>query len=161
MADRQLAIRSEREGGQAVLAATVANIDGAQADQLVTPAGFGDSYIIRAGIYVTNIATLMTNPQQNGPSGWLLEVGGNFADFLFSELWVTGYAGLTLSAVWQPLIAPLWCDSEKVQVEYAEVDTNAAPTADVTYLLLVQRRRNMPSEFAGAAAERLPVVFTS
>lgn len=142
MADQLLAIRSEREGGQVVLAATVLNVDGAQADTLVLPSGFGDCYIQRAAVNITPIATMMASPELNGPGMWLV-ASGAFSDFLSAQRWSVGYAGNTLSAVWEPFVAALWRDGEKMQVEYAEVDTNATPTADATYMVLVQRRRNL------------------
>lgn len=160
MALQTLALRSDREAVQAVLAVTVSNINASQADTFQPPAGFGDSYILRAGVYIGGITTLNPSLLANwGPSGWLVTPGGTFVDFLFSENFVIGFGALTVSAVWEPERPALWLGSEYVQVEYPAIDTAGSPTADATYMFLVERRRNIPESSARGRVPRIR--FTS
>ena len=151
-----LTIRSERELGAAVLFGNELNVDGAFSGACALPAGFGDCYVVRAAVFVSEIATMMTNPEIFGPE-WVQVSTGVVQDLIGSARWVRSGAAI-LTATYQPLIAPLWREGEVIHAEGAETDTNAVPTADYQYYFLVQRRRNMPLTHATGG---LPVVFTS
>lgn len=160
MASAQVAtIRSEREGGQAVLNALEENVDAGVSMTVALPAGFGDCYIIRAGVRVLSIATIMVNPEFFGPLFRLVGTGGSAtADLLDTGRWTRSFT-LQLAYTWQPFIAPLWRDGELFQIISDEVDVDVAPTADVDIYLLVQRRQNMPG--MGPAPVEVPVILTS
>lgn len=154
MAAVTLAIRSEREFGDAVLVGTDANVDGAVQTVLSLPDGFGDCYIRRVLVNARQIATMMATPELFGP-GMALVSGGLGRDFLTSLRWNRSYT-LELAAAFEPLLAIQWQASETLNVDADEVDTNVAPTVDIVVYVLVRRIRQEKPDWG------LPVMaFTS
>lgn len=142
MGDVVLTIQSEREGGQATLTGVSSNLDGSQSIQWDLPVGFGDCYVIRPTVYVSQIATAMATPGLFGVMFWQTTAAGAIADIWGQQRWIV--VGGSLVAAYQPLLAVLWRESESVSTDFDEVDINATPTADVRLSVLVHRRQNMP-----------------
>lgn len=117
-------------------------MDGPQTFEISLPVGFGDCYIQRVYTQISSIATMMTAPEIFGPHIRLEGVGGDTQDFLAAGLWSRIYL-LQLGYAFQPLLAALWREDERLVVAFDEVDTNAVPTADLAVFIYVQRRRNL------------------
>lgn len=135
-----LAIRSEREQDIVTLRGVESNVDGPLATLATLPAGFGDCYLLSASVDCASIATLMTDPEQNGPMTYF-GISNAVQDILDSSRWTRKDAALQVT---YELEEPrLWREGEVFGVEAAEVDTNAVPTVDVIVLVRVRRRRNI------------------
>lgn len=137
-----LAVRSDRELDIVTLRGVESNVDGPLATLASLPAGFGDCYLLSASVDCASIATLMTDPEQNGPMTYL-GISNQVQDILDSSRWTRKDAALQVT--YELEVPRLWKDGEVFGVEAAEVDTNAVPTVDVIVLVRVLRRRNVGS----------------
>lgn len=149
MADTTLAILSERELSMVTLRTPTSfgqNIDGDQRNNMALPTGFGDLYLHRVSVYVTGIATMVASPEILGLMFWLSTADGNESDVMGFSRWQVIRAGELGS--WFDLIEEpaLWRESERLSVDFGEVDTNAAPTADLRVYAYVTRRRNIGAQ---------------
>lgn len=132
----------DRAFEEACLRWAVANIDGVQSIYLSLPAGFGDCALLECSAQVSTIATMMTNPTLSGPAFGLFDSEGTAipVDVQFSEKWILVLAdGLHARAA--PDQVQFWQENEMLRILFAEVDTNATPTGDLTVLAKVRRLR--------------------
>lgn len=143
MTDIATSVRSERELDEATLVGTSANLDGQQTLDLLLPAGFGDCYVLRATCQISSIATLATIAEM-GVSFVQYTSSGSTAALPGTAEWVQHQdAGVTAS--WEFFRPVLWREGEKFGFQFAEIDTNATPTADAFLMVHVLRRRNIGS----------------
>lgn len=134
-------IRSEREEAEATLVGTAANLDGEQTLDMLLPVGFGDCYLFRATAQISSIATMAVIADM-GVSFVNYTAGGSTAALPGTAEWVQHQtAGVTASIEFMRPV--LWRDGEKFGFQFAEIDTNATPTADAFLLVHVVRRRNL------------------
>lgn len=131
-------VRAYRQNGVVILAAADTNMDGNQGITLQLPSELDVVYVLEVLVRAASIATMMTSPEINGPQVVILAAGGSpNLDFVGNSRWVTTNA-LTLGAQILPDAAALWSKGEALNVQFAEVDTNATPTVDGEVLIRCQ-----------------------
>lgn len=142
-----MAVGEDRARGVTVLIGTVANVDGNQFLEAALPVGFGDVQILDIVVRADRLATLMVNAQQCGPAV-VVTRGGVVVDSMGEKLWVRYAEGINscLSAKLDFDRPVLWRQDEVLLVQFEEVDTNAAPTGDVTVIVAVERMRGRVKE---------------
>lgn len=150
------AIRSERGLGQSILAVTYANVDADDTLRDGLPPGFGDCLITEVFVEAVGAADLPTDAllAVSGPRV-MVEITSGIVDFVGQGRWVkmAGTTATTAEGVGSHIIPDepvFWHEGEDLRVDYAEIDVNASPTADVTIFVRVQRLRvpqQVSSEF--------------
>lgn len=129
--------------GIVVLREVTSNLDGGQDITSGLPAGFGDLIVLDVFYLVQEIATIMSNPELQGPRCQVSEnAGGQFVDFVGNGRWVRhdSAAGQVRMSCWIHPRQPTFVrETESLLSEFSEVDTNATPTADL-YLYVRGRR---------------------
>lgn len=136
-------IKSERISFT-VLKAALANIDGDQANTIALPAGFGDCVLRWILIECDTFATMVTTPEVLGVG---IQVVDGSATDVRDMLGVTRFQ-MTSAEQLQAFVErrqdhPLWRSQELLLVNFPEVDTNVAPTADLAFAIGVSRLRNL------------------
>lgn len=133
---------SDRAAEQVTLRATKADLNGDQGEFFTLPSGFGDCLIIDASVKITAIATFMANPELAGPFIQLFdsEAAASPRDIAFSKRWIR-YNATALGAYLTPDQLQMWKGDEAIRLDFMEVDTNAAPTADLELMIKVRRIR--------------------
>lgn len=135
-------IQSDRLAAIATLSASNANLDGAQSIEHGLPSALGDVAILAVSIAVADIATIASNTEIIGP--WIaILTEGSVVDDLGTLRWTRTQGVTNLNASIQ-FDRPVYMYAhEKVRFVFGEVDENASPTADVTFLMRVKRLRNL------------------
>lgn len=139
--DSDFVIRSERLG-EVVLLGSSDDLDGAQMAALkALPAGFGDCRVMEWQAFLGPAATAAT-PTLMGLSLSIVDSNSLRTDFLGAQPFL--FVGPSSYTCWRELYAPvLWRATEKMFLEFSELDTNAAPTMDLRLFVRVQRLRNL------------------
>lgn len=129
-----------------VLQATAANEDGDTIMRCSLPAGFGDCVILEIFINTFTFATIATNYFEMCASAAIVGAAdGAFRDFIGATQFranrgtVAAPTNIRTSPAIKPDEPVLWKESERVEVQFPELDTNAVPTADVEVYIKVQR----------------------
>lgn len=143
MASVSAILRSDRAANQSVLSADDTNVDGALNTIISLPVGFGDVLVLNAQVQAVNIATLFTIADQGVHWQLLDSAAGLARDFLGSSPWLKKGA-LALTSYIDPDQLVVWRETEQLQLQADEIDTNATPTADVVVLIRVRRLRQDP-----------------
>lgn len=148
------AVTSERLR-TSVLQESTLNLDGDQSILSALPTNFGDVVVYKALVDVSNIATLIANPELLGPSLFVYSPSDSATgQFVGQGKWTERYTDV-LSAVIEPYYPVYMRDFEKTNVTFVEVDSNAVPTADLKITLIVRRlRNNIDREVALRMSER-------
>lgn len=145
------ALRSDRALEQAILVASDANVDGDQDVAHGLPDGFGDCLILEWMVLASVIATVRASPEIAGPVLYLVpETDTGVVDMLGGGRWIQ-HRATRLAAHGFPEQAVFMRARDRVDIVFAEVDTNVTPTADMEYFLRVRRLRQqgpqMPVSF--------------
>lgn len=124
----------------------VANIDGTQALYLGLPSGFGDCALLEVSAQVNAIDVIATDFEVNGAAFGLFDgdATGIPIDSQFSARWVKiiGTANdLAVHLQAAPDQVQWWREQEVLRITFAEIDTDATPTADLTVIAKVRRLR--------------------
>lgn len=141
-----LTIQSDRFSGRALLVGTVANLDGDQGLDFEQPSNFGDCLLESCRISVTPFATVAASLFELGVSfGIVHTLPLDLADIVGVAKWhlISGTfaAPTSATAYVEPMRSVLWRTGESLRIAFAEVDTNAVPTADLTVQVRVNRLR--------------------
>lgn len=133
--------QSERLG-YSILLGQATNMNGDQAIAFELPAGYGEVYVFDALAVISDIATLITNPELVGPSLSVVSTAdSNTRDVLDVGRWVrTGTAIVEFSSQMKRLATLR--QEESIMIRFLEIDSNGAPTADLDFIVRVQRLRN-------------------
>lgn len=135
------ALLSPRAAEQFILVDTsISNIGVPVASSLALPSGWGDSLLLDAHVLVNQIATMMTNPELSGVSIRIVDAQGSSADYLGTGRWHQTATDVLQATIDPDQVRYLRGD-EQIRVEFAEVDVNATPTADVFVFIRVRRIR--------------------
>lgn len=118
------------------------NIDGDQTWFQELPADFGDCLLLEVDVFIFGIATILASWQTFGPIVYL-DLPGLKVDPVGISPWVAHLANGVAAHV-QPDTPVLWKQSEALIVRFEEIDTNAAPGADLEIYARVQRLRYNP-----------------
>lgn len=135
-------LRSERWLDEVVVAGTSANIDGDFHVELSLPAGIGDLAIMEALLDVDAILTAATNLELQGIRWAIIDAAGTTVDILGVTRWSQREAtNNAISTYLSPDPLVLWRQNERLSAKFREVDTNAAPTADLGIVVKTVRVR--------------------
>lgn len=138
-----LTVLSDRQSSVTVLHELFSDIDGDQAKALTLPSGFGDCAILHVGVWVAAVATMRANPEIAGPSLILLTPGATAnLDPVGEARWVQ-FSATAVQASVEPYRPVYWQQQEELGMYFAEVDTNATPTADLRVFIRVRRLRDL------------------
>lgn len=126
------------------------NVDGDQALTFTLPPGFGDCALMECSASVATIATVVANPELLGVTFQLTSPEDVPQDIVFNGRWVK--RRVDQLSVWAaPDQVQFWREHEELKMLFAEIDTNATPTADVVVYIKVKRLRPLltmgPREF--------------
>lgn len=133
-------IKSYRQNGIVIFQVTDLDINGNQGVVLALPNEIDAVYVLEVFVRVRTIATMMTNPELNGPHAMIIDAAQPafpILDPIGTSRWVVAN-GLTLAAQIDPDAAALWSKGELFNVQFAEPDTNATPTADAEVVIRCQ-----------------------
>lgn len=137
-----LTVLSDRMAAQTVLQGVTADANGDQNIAYSLPTGFGDCLLLECFVQITQVATLMANPQINGPQITIVVESVQNNDFVGTAYWVM-VGALAMSCHIKPDQPVVWKSQECLALVFAEVDTNASPTADIRVLARVRRLRQI------------------
>jgi hypothetical protein len=131
----------ERPAGTSIVYGTATDINNDQALNYELPLGFPDCLILELILQISSIATMMVTPEFHGPVIWVVStIDGGVRDLLGTERWVRSLTPSTgLVAHLKPDQPALLRRTESLQLVFAEVDTNATPTADLNVYVRVRR----------------------
>lgn len=143
MATTTFVVTSERLG-TTYLTGSVANLDNADVtENFILPTGFGDALVYAGIILFSGIVTAVLNPELRGPVVYVVSPGGSGLDTIGD--WPT-WRKVTASALvsQHELLRPvLFRQQEMMNVQSFGEDTGAGDAMDVTFLIRVQRLRNL------------------
>lgn len=144
-----LTIQSDRFVGKTLLVATASNLDGDQGLDFEQPNNFGDCMLEAVRISVTQFATVAASLFELGVSfGIVHTLPLDLADIVGVGKWhlISGTfaAPTSATAFVEPWRSVLWRSGESLRIAFAEVDTNASPTVDLTVQARVVRLRTTP-----------------
>jgi len=138
-------ILSDRYAGIYTCQLQSANIDGDQAVMVELPTGVGDSLLLAWNVSVTQIATIVAaGTTALGPFVTIAQTAPLIAiepAMRHNTFWVISGAATELRASQQLDHPVLWRTTESVRIVFQEVDTNVAPTADLSIVLTCRRMR--------------------
>lgn len=127
---------------QCLLQGTVANVDGISQDFLWLPPGYGTCIVVELSLQGTTVATMLA---LDGNTGLFVTAfngragGGRLGDIGVSPIYRVSPTKVV--AVVRAENPVEWRDNGSLLCEFPELDTNAVPTVDYTYVARVQRLR--------------------
>lgn len=141
-----LTIQSDRFSGRALLIATASNLDGDQGLDFEQPSNFGDCLLEAVRISASSFATVAASLFELGVSfGIVHTLPLDLADIVGVAEWQlisgTFAAPTSATAYVEPMRSVLWRTGESLRIAFAEIDTNASPTVDLTVQVRVNRLR--------------------
>lgn len=147
MATVQLTMVSERWLDEVVLQGQITDADGERNDNYILPAGLGDVALMELMVDTGPLATVAPGFDLMGVRATI--VGQSFNnDIIGVERWTKiGASILSLYISPDPLV--LWRQTEPLQLQHPEMDTNAAPTGEIVVRVKVVRVRPIESPARG------------
>lgn len=132
---------SSRTADQWILQDTsLINIDGDISQAFALPASFGDLLLLDALVVVSSVLTMRLTPEDGGVEIDVVTAGALVADYVGVGRWHQ-VSVARLAAYIDPDQLRFVRQDELIVVRFAEVDTNVAPTADLSVFLRVRRLR--------------------
>lgn len=149
---RALTVASERWLDEVVLTTSFVSGGADTNDTFSLPAGLGDVAIMEIELLVVSIATMVATPENLGVGALIQSAASGAIDFAGVSNWRKVSASRVMAWI-SPDPLCLWRQDELLQLQFPELDTNAAPTeTSVVYIKCVRVR---PLEGAPRAAIRL------
>lgn len=134
---------------------SVVNIGDAQGQNIPMPAGWGDSLLLDVHLVVADILTMRAAPDISGVCVGIRDAGGSSADWMGCARWHQT-SPTQLHANIDPDQVRYLRGDELVRVEFEELDTNVAATADLFVFIRVRRiRQDAPDRGPGDRLGRI------